>query len=347
MPTDIVFAADHFDGVSSAAQPVVATWVAACRMLELRRDAAPQRVAAAAVRVGDRIGGARRVVYLTGAGELHCDNHAAVDALALALGQGRLAAGVFRLESRYTIALPALLLSAAAAWFGLRYGVPAAAGYAVHLIPPRLEAGIGEQGLALLDRLAFQPSALPVARQAALRKRLAEACRRADCPPYRLEFRASERIGANALALPGGILVFTDGIVQLARHDDELLAVAAHELGHVRYRHGLRQALAAAGVVLLSEVMLGDVSGIADLSGGLPVVLLQSGYTRGMEREADAHALAWMRDACLPPRRFADILKRLDPVHDGVNGAALFSTHPETRERIKVFREQELVTSDC
>lgn len=341
------FAAEYFDGAASAATLVEVAWDAAQRRLELRLNGEVRSLPGAEVRVGDRIGAARRVIYLAGAGELHCDDHAAVDALAIALGQGRVAAGVFRLESRYTIALLALLLSAAAAWFGLRYGMPAAAAYAVHLIPPSLEASIGEQGLALLDRMAFQPSGLPVARQSVLRKRLAEACQRADCPPYRLEFRASERIGANALALPGGILVFTDGIVQLAKHDDELLAVAAHELGHVQSRHGMRQALAAAGVVLLSEVMLGDVSGIADLSGGLPVVLLQSGYTRSMEREADAHALAWMRKACLAPHRFADILQRLDPVHDEVKGAALFSTHPETRERIKVFREQELVISDC
>jgi predicted Zn-dependent protease len=97
----------------------------------------------------------------------------------------------------------------------------------------------------------------------------------------------------------------------------------------------------------MTEVMLGDLSGIADLSGGLPLVLLQSGYTRGMEREADASALTWMRRACLPPQRFADILNRLDPARDEVKGAALFSTHPDTRERIKVFQEQELVTSGC
>ncbi len=344
---ELVFAADYFDGAASAAKPVEVAWDAARRLLELRWDGATRHVAAVDVRVGDRLGGARRVIYLADAGEMHCDDHAAADALAAALGQGRAAAGVFRLESRYSIAMLALLLSLALAWLGLRHGVPLVAEQAVRLIPPNLEAGIGEQGLALLDRLAFNPSALPVARQAGLRNSLAEACRRGGCPSYRVEFRASERIGANALALPGGILVFTDDIVRLARHDDELLAVAAHELGHVRYRHGLRQALAAAGVVLLAEVMLGDISGIADLSGGLPVVLLQSGYTRNMEREADAHALAWMRDACLPPRRFADILQRLDPVHDEMKGAALFSTHPETRERIKVFREQELVTSGC
>ena len=347
MTAEIAFAAEHFDGVSSAAQPVVTVWNATVRVLELRREGAVRSIPAADVRIGDRLGGARRVIYLADAGELHSDDHAAVDALASALGQGRAAAEVFRLESRYSIALLALLLSLAVAGAGLRYGVPAAAEHAVRLIPPSLEANIGARGLALLDELAFSPSTLPVTRQDALRQRLAAACRLADCPAYRLEFRASKRIGANALALPGGILVFTDGIVQLARHDDELLAVAAHELGHVQYRHGLRQALAAAGVVLLSEVMLGDVSGIADLSSGLPVVLLQSGYTRSMEREADAHALAWMRAACLPPRRFADILQRLDPVHDEAKGAALFSTHPETRQRIKVFQEQELVSSDC
>jgi Zn-dependent protease with chaperone function len=345
--TDIEFSADFFDGASSAAQPAIAVWRAAHQVLELRGVNLTQAIAANDVRVGDRLASARRVIYLAGSGELHCTDHAAADALAIALGQGRTAAGVFRLEARYSIALLALLISVAVVWLGLRHGVPAVAAYAVQLIPPSLEARIGEQGLAVLDRLVFSPSVVPEARRTALRQRLAETCRIVGCPPHQLEFRASQRIGANALALPGGVLVFTDGIIQLARHDDELLAVAAHELGHVQHRHGLRLALSAAGVVLMTEVMLGDLSGIADLSGGLPLVLLQSGYTRGMEREADAYALTWMRRACLPPQRFADILNRLDPARAEVKGAALFSTHPDTRERIKVFQEQELVTSGC
>ncbi|MDP2833877.1 MAG: M48 family metallopeptidase [Pseudomonadota bacterium] len=343
------FAARYFDGHSSAARAVQV--VCAADALRLLQEDGEIRIALPQVRIGDRLGSAPQVIYLEGGGELHSDDHAAVDALAGRLGQGRMAARIFRLESRTWIALVALLFSVAAAWFGLRHGLPLLAQAAADWVPPGIEAGMGEQALTVLDKLVFQPSALPAARQKVLRQRLQAVCRQAgDCPAWRLEFRGGGEIGANALALPGGTLVFTDEIVKLARHDDELIAVAAHELGHVQHRHALRQVLAGAGVVLLAQVLLGEMGQIGDLASGLPALLLQTGYTRTMEREAEAeaHALALMRRICLPPRRFADLLQRLDASHPGSRAAAtLFSTHPSMRDRIKVFQAQELVTRGC
>ncbi len=348
----MAFAADYFDGRASGAKLALVDWDADGLLLTVEGET--RRVPFADVRVGDRLGRALRVIYLANAGELHSENQAAADALAQRLGQGRLGGRVFRLESRYSLAVLALLFSALVGWAGVRHGIPVLAGYAVQFVPATLEARLGEHGLSALDDLMFQPSRLSAQRQAQLRQRLAALCRKTgDCPPWRLEFRDGKQIGANALALPGGTLVLTDAIVSMARHDDELMAVAAHELGHVRYRHGLRQALAGAGAVLLLEVMLGDVGGIADLSGGIPALLLQTGYTRDMEEEADTHAMVFMRRACLPPHRFADILSRLDggragKADQGEGGAfALFSTHPATPQRIKAFQRRELVTSGC
>ena len=48
---------------------------------------------------------------------------------------------------------------------------------------------------------------------------------------------AQEAVYLRALALPGGIIVVTDDMVNLAANDPELLAVLAHEMGHLRGRH--------------------------------------------------------------------------------------------------------------
>lgn len=343
------FAADFFDGRASVARPAWVDWDADAHSLRLVVEGDEIRVPFADVRVGDRLGSARRVIYLDGAGELHSEAQDAVDALARALGQGGVMARVFRLESRYSLALAALVMSVSIGWLGVRYGVPGMAKIGADLVPPGVEAGLGERGLSALDRFAFGPSALPPPRQEAIRQRLGAVCRQAGgCPVWRLEFRAGGRIGANALALPGGILVMTDELVKLSRHDDELVAVAAHEMGHVLHRHSLRQVLAGAGIVLLSQVLLGDLGGIGDLSSGIPALLLQSGYSRDMEKEADANARDLMLRACLPPHRFADILTRLDAAHGGdIKAVTLFSSHPETRERIKTFQERELATRGC
>lgn len=343
------FFAEYFDGNSSRPRRVEACWHHDARLLRLTGEGETLSLAAERIRIGDRLGQARRIIYLDGSGELHAGDQAAVEELARALGQGAVMARVFRLESRYSLALGALLVSLLLGWAGLRHGLPWLAGAAVPLVPPALEARLGVLGLDALDEAVFAPSALPTARQEALRQRLADVCwRLGDCPGWRMEFRAGGQIGANALALPGGILVFTDEIVKLAQHDDELVAVAAHELGHVRHRHVLRQILASTGVLVVGQVALGDVSGILDLAGGLPAILLQSGYSRDMEMEADAHALAMLERACLPPHRFSDLLARLDAAHGGeLKAITLFSSHPDTRERLRIFQGRELVTRGC
>ena len=53
----------------------------------------------------------------------------------------------------------------------------------------------------------------------------------------------------------------TDELVALAKSDDELLAVLAHEAGHHVHRHGLRGAMEGSAVFLLSGLMLGDATG--------------------------------------------------------------------------------------
>ena len=49
---------------------------------------------------------------------------------------------------------------------------------------------------------------------------------------YRLEFRYSEGMGANAVALPSGLIIVTDQLVTASHQDDEIIAIMAHEIGH-------------------------------------------------------------------------------------------------------------------
>lgn len=160
----------------------------------------------------------------------------------------------------------------------------------------------------------------------------------------RLEFRASQAIGANALALPSGIVVITDDLVALARHDDEIGAILAHELGHVHQRHILRHALQNSATGLIMATLTGDLMSITSLAATLPTTLVDASFSRAFEREADDAAMAWMRTAGVPPRRYAEILGRLQAqldVHHGAVGGGkspvrnYLSTHPDTGERIR------------
>jgi len=328
----IRFAADYFDGQTSRAHPVEASVEAG--QLRVAGEGVEFALPLGSVQVSPPTGQARSVVHLPDARELHSADRAALLELSRLTASARPERWAHLLESRLRFALAALAVSVLIVFAGLRWGVPAVALLATHVLPAGVDQRIGDEALALMDRVSLSPSKLPAARRRALAQKLAAQCRKQACPPYRLLFRDSRLFGANAMALPGGAVVVTDALVGLARHDDEVLAVVAHELGHVQHRHSLRLALQGIGAGAILIAVTGDVGSVTDLAAGLPSLLLQNGYSRDMEREADAYALAWLKAACIPPRRFADILGRLD--HDA-SDTSLLDSHPGTRERIEPF----------
>ncbi|HEX7972193.1 MAG TPA: M48 family metallopeptidase [Thiobacillus sp.] len=330
----VAFAGDFFDGITSRAHPVTATLAAGQLLIE--GDGIALAIPLDRIDAAPPVGAARGVVHLPEGRELHSADQAALDRLAGATQSNRPERWARHLESRLAYAFAALAVSVLVMVAGLRWGVPAMALLASHTLPAGVDRHIGDQALALMEKISLSPSKLPVARRQAITQELAAQCRKQACPPHRLLFRDSPLYGANAMALPGGAVVVTDALVNVSRHDEEVLAVVAHELGHVQYRHSLRLALQSIGAGTILVAVTGDIGSVTDLAAGLPSLLLQSGYSRDMEREADAYALAWLKTACIPPQRFADILGRLDKNASGK--ASLLDSHPGTQERIRPFR---------
>ena len=327
------FSGDFFDGRTSNAHPVNASLENS--QLRIEGEDIALVFPLDQVNVAPPVGAARGVVHLPEGRELHSADLAALATLSKATATHRPERWARHLESRLGYALAALVISVLLMFAGLRWGVPAGAQLAAHTLPPGLDRHIGEESLRLMDKISLSPSRLPAARQRALTRQLAAQCRKQVCPPYTLLFRNSTLFGANAMALPGGTLVVTDALVKLAHNDSEVLAVIAHELGHVEHRHSLRLALQSIGAGVILVAVTGDIGSVSDLAAGLPSLLLQNGYSRDMEHEADTYALAWLNTACIAPRHFADILGRLD--QDTTDSTTLLDSHPGTQQRIKPF----------
>jgi Zn-dependent protease with chaperone function len=230
-------------------------------------------------------------------------------------------------------------------WSALKFGVPFLARKAAFSMPPATEAALGRESLQVLDKLFLSPSRLQTARKVALVKRFRQMTGELpDGGRYRLEFRGGGKIGANAFALPSGIIVVTDRLVQIAKSEDEIVGVLAHEMGHVRYRHAVRHLLQNSGVLFLVAAVTGDVMSASSLSATLPTVLIDAKYSREFEEEADDAAVAYLKSHRIPVSSFARMLARLEAEHTQVKGktgdkdrggiADFFSTHPVTSERI-------------
>lgn len=146
----------------------------------------------------------------------------------------------------------------------------------------------------------------------------------------------------NAFALPGGYIYVSRGLLALANSEAELAGVLGHEAGHVTARHSAerysRGVVTSLGGTLLSAAL---GSSAASQAIGLGTNLYLSGYSRGQENEADALGLRYMTQGGYDPDALSGFLKSLgedkelaQKMSGKREGAAYFSTHPPTPERV-------------
>jgi Zn-dependent protease with chaperone function len=334
----IRIAGSYFDGQSATPQ---SGWLSIDSSGRILIDEIVEPVAASlsSVTISDRIGNVPRRFLLPNGATFETSANDEVDR-ALAQCGGQHGAGVVHwLEQRWPVAIGALLSIALISFAFVQYGVPALADLGARVTPPKVDRALGAQGLQLLDRTLFKPSTLPSARQTELKDRFVDMTRtlRGDGHEYRLELRSSPRIGPNAMALPSGIVVMTDQLVRLAKNDDELAAILAHEVGHVRHRHTLRLLLRSTGISAISVAVLGDVSAVSGLVSAIPA-LGNARFSREFEREADSYAKQWLRASGIPESRFDDILCRMTKADSVSSDPSVFdymSSHPPPTERAR------------
>jgi Zn-dependent protease with chaperone function len=331
-----LIAGRYFDGRSST--PTDARLELGPTQVRVHGLPEPVEFPLAAIRVSERVGNIARRISLPDGAVFETMDNDAVDSACEAAGLTRGSTAIHRLESRWRIALGSLVAVVAISFVFVRWGVPAIATWAADVMPARMDLAIGRGTLDVLDRVAFEPTRLPIARQKELQARFARMTAPLDDGhEYRLELRDGGKIGANAFALPSGIVVMTDQLVELAKNDDEIVAVLAHEIGHVRGRHALRHLLQAAGVSAIAVALLGDVSTISGILSAAPA-LLHAKHSREFEIEADAFARKWLIDNDVPESSFDAILCRMSEEHDESKTADefdFFSSHPATGDRAR------------
>ena len=233
-----------------------------------------------------------------------------------------------------------VLLAGLALLFALyRFAIPALADFAADRMPPAWERSYGDAviaGLAPAEQRVTDARLLRPAQEihGALMWTAAT-----DTVEARLIALRSEV--PNAYAAPGGNVVITTGLLRALRTPDELAAVVAHELGHVRRRHVTRALVRRLSIGVLLGLIAGDQSA---LSGGLQVAgeLGALSYDRAHEREADDEALALLVRHGASPLALADALESIRRAAPSGPALGFLSTHPapmERRARIRAAAE--------
>ncbi|MGD9595750.1 MAG: M48 family metallopeptidase [Wolinella sp.] len=326
--------ASYFDGESSKAHSVTLEILG--DRLELRGENLQLSLGKKALRMEPSVGEAGGVLHLESGGEIHGLSLEESKILECWIGgtSPEHLARFFEGKLRY-VAL-SILLALGVLWAGIFYGLPQLSLWVAKQAPASVRLAMDSETLEILDRLYLKESTLSLSRQEEIKRGLERFCAVNECGAHQLLFRSSPVLGANAFALAGEVIILSDELVDKSEHDEEIIAVLAHEIGHLKESHALRMLLQTLGTGVLISVGVGDVGAFADLAAGIPALLLQRGYSREMEREADAFALEGLKRAGIAPRRLAEILLRLD---QGDETPSILLTHPPTKERIEPFLE--------
>ncbi len=346
----IAFRASFFDGQSSRAQDVQVQLAPDSEQLSVRGAADGDRhYPLDDIKIAPRIGNTPRFIYFKDGASLETGDNDAVDGLAPALPGGRFHLVQHVMESKLRWVAAMLALTIAFGWATIEYGVPALAKQVAFALPRDVDEKLGDGVLAVLDELFFEPSTLDAAEQARLRQDFNNMVDISDLEgdEVQLEFRASPVMGANALALPSGLIIMTDELVRLAVDEEEVLAVLAHEIGHIRHRHSLRGVLQSSTVALMIASVTGDLASLTSIAATIPTLMVQLKYSRGFELEADDYAVGMMNQMAIDPRKLGDILIRMtnealgeDEADDGGEISDYLSTHPGSEARMKRIQER-------
>src|SRR3954471_7973484 len=291
----------------------------------------------------------RKVIVDLGArGSLEIDDPAGwQQALAQAGHKESVAQGM---QTRWSMFAAVLLVVVGLMLAFYRWGTPWAATQLTRKVPLAWETDLSQRFLHDLDASWLKSTRLPPEQQTALRarfealtKNLPSGLRR--YPDYQpqlvLHFRRG--MGANAFALPGGNIVMTDAIVELADKeqlgDEALAGVLAHEVGHVMHRHATRLVVEQGVLNVGLGLALGDVSWLASMGGSM---LTGLSYRRSHESEADCFAIALMARTGHSTTPMADLLMKMDrgaKAGEGPGWTELLSSHPATPGRAEALRQ--------
>jgi predicted Zn-dependent protease len=149
----------------------------------------------------------------------------------------------------------------------------------------------------------------------------------------------------NAFATSGGHIFLTRGLVSLAKTEDALAGVIAHEIAHIQLQHSIKAiktsrithalmvtSASAAGIV--SGYDVNEMTSIFDETvGDIVGTLVNNGYSQTQEFDADATALSLLAGAGYNSSGLIDMLKELEKTQKNHAGG-FNNTHPSPDKRL-------------
>ena len=154
---------------------------------------------------------------------------------------------------------------------------------------------------------------------------------------FRIEIDDSENM--NAMALPGGLIVVTAGLLDEIETENELAFIIGHEMGHFKNRDHMR-ALGRGVVISLVFIAMSGSGAASDLGASITDLALR-GFSRGQESSADEFGLGLVQQEYGHVADSWRFFERMDEI-DGefLELLTYLSTHPSPDDRVAALIEQ-------
>ncbi len=200
------------------------------------------------------------------------------------------------------------------------------------------EIQIGQQGAADLEKQnGVVNDPVQLARLNTIGKRLAAV---SEEPSFPWTFKILNQKEVNAVALPGGFVYATKGLMDYAKDDGELAGVIGHEVTHAAHHHGKAAIEKAMQEGLLVELVTGKSAASVQQAAKLALNLeLREGY-RDKEYEADHYGTIYASKAGYEAPGLLKLLEYLYTKEgDPSRITWLLQSHPPLSKRIGRLEE--------
>ncbi|MGI9248968.1 MAG: M48 family metallopeptidase [Woeseiaceae bacterium] len=151
--------------------------------------------------------------------------------------------------------------------------------------------------------------------------------------PYEFRVEIDDSEVANAMALPGGLIIVTQGLLDQVESENELAFVLGHELGHFRNRDHLRALGRGIVISLFFAVITGnDVAGLGIKATDITL----RGFSREQESRADEFGLAIVHSEYGHVNQASRLFERWDEADESTLAIVTYlSTHPQPGDRVE------------
>ncbi|MCP4454811.1 MAG: M48 family metalloprotease [Planctomycetes bacterium] len=194
-------------------------------------------------------------------------------------------------------------------------------------VAPRLEEALG-------DRIAGEALQLYIDR---VGQRIALVCHH---PEWEYHYIAVDHEMINAMALPGGYIYITRGMLERLQTEAQLAAILAHETVHVVGRHTASQMSKQAAMSLASLGALAAGSGGGALLAQMTTQVMSLSYSREDETESDTAGLDYLVEAGYDPNGMVQIQEILMEEHTLRRELEFYSTHPHPETRLEAIKRR-------